>query len=455
MREIDNELLIGLYVEQEMSLRRIEKEFNLPKGRAKKLLINYEVPVRTRKQQCNTPNHKARQQDVDYIANQIIAAEKSWQDPKIRAKKIAGIIEANERPEVKEKKRTAALNALRNPLYCLEIRNASRQYWSIPENHERHSLTMREVAKRPDYQEAVSMGLREYWAKPGKRAQRALVSAAIWLRPGMREQIRRSLIRNWDERLRLQSILWGFDKKLPAFSKEEEADFFKMVVKGNNKARYEFFCRNMGLAEKLSWRIWQNIAIIFPDYQEMDIDLEVIKQEAYVALGRAIKEYDPKHFGTAFSSLAYISVPQKIIKALHDYGRLVRVPIKAVGIYNGETLRSPLYVDGVKLDDETEAVEDGFSFFLPEEQMKQPHLRKQDGDDFFALDKEEVLRLIRKRVPRLPERKLHILELRMDGLTYQEIGIIERISRERVRQILKEIMARASVVIKELAATLR
>jgi len=288
----------------------------------------------------------------------------------------------------------------------------------------------------------------------GKTRQKSAKGACFrrhMLRPGMREQIRRSLIRNWDERLRLQSILWGFDKKLPAFSKEEEADFFKMVVKGNNKARYEFFCRNMGLAEKLSWRIWQNIAIIFPDYQEMDIDLEVIKQEAYVALGRAIKEYDPKHFGTAFSSLAYISVPQKIIKALHDYGRLVRVPIKAVGIYNGEVLRNAFYIDGMEPKGDEENSSDGFSVFHAEKFLHQP---KMPRDDIFALDnfnsQEDIIKFVKERVPNLSKREVDIIRLRMDGLTYREIGSIMRISYERVRQILQAVTVRANIIIKEL-----
>jgi len=393
---------------------------------------------------------KNRWQDISYIVEQKLFTEASWQDPEIRTKRIFGIIEANKRPEIIERKRAAALKALQNPLYCSKIRNASREYRANPESRTRHSVIMREVAKRPEYREAISMGLKKYWEKPGKKEQRALISAAIWTRPGMREQISASLVRSWDERLRIKSILWGFDNKLPAFSKEEEAEFIKMVKQGNYKARYKFFCCNMGLAEKLAWRIWQNIAMIFPDYEEMDVDLEVVKQEAYAALSETIEKYDPERFGTKFSTLAYISVPHKIIRALHNYGRLVRVPIHAVGVYDGDTLRNAFYVDSIEpeSDDNKKNYSDGFSVFHTEELLHQPKMLE---NNIFSFDSEDdIIEFIREKVPKLSKREEGILRLRIDGMTLKEIGLIIRVSKQRVQQIIAKVAAQASVVIKEI-----
>lgn len=509
MHEIDNDLLRDLYLVEEMSMRKIAVQLGLPKNSIKKLLVNYAIPIRTRVEQFNTAKHKAHQQkiaqevsanpqerkrrsqrlkkkwaedtkwredilikrkdtwdndstlrqgasdrmkirwqDPNYVADQAIASEKSWQDPEIRARRTNGIIAANQRPEVVGRKRAGTQRAWQSLSYRLTIEKAVSDYWEDPENHKRHSLIMREVAKRDGYREAISNGLREYWVKPGKKEQRALVSAMIWQRPGMREQIRQSLIKNWDERLRIKSILWGFDKKLPALSKEEEAKFFAMVIRGDSKARYKFFCSNMGLAEKLAWRIWQNIGQIFPDYEEMDIDFEVVEQEAYLALGRAIQDYNPTR--GSFSTLAYISVPQDVIKALHDIGRLVRVPHNAVKIFDGNVLRNPFYVDSIRPNDDEDNFFDGFSIFQTEESQNEPYLRRENGADFFDTTIEDAIRLIKKKIPHLSKRDEDVLKLRIDGLTLEEIGLITRLSRERIRQIIAKIATQASVVIKEL-----
>lgn len=245
---INNGLLIGLYTVEELSLRQIEKQLGLVKGGAKKLLINCAVPIRTRKEQCNTARHKARQQKItqkasqspdgrkerskrlkekwadndwrdailqkrketwadpmlrlavsdrlvrcwqnrNYRARMREALRHSWEDPEIRRKRITAIKIAQNNPQAIERKRISSLANWQNEGYRELVQDSLRAYWSKSRNRKKRGLIMKDVWQIPEYRERVSLGLKKFWANQDKRKKRSDVSKEIWNRPAIRNRI--------------------------------------------------------------------------------------------------------------------------------------------------------------------------------------------------------------------------------------------------------------------------
>ena len=121
-----------------------------------------------------------------------------------------------------------------------------------------------------------------------------------------------------------------------------------------------------------------------------------------------------------------------------------------VGVYDGDTLRNAFYVDSIEpeSDDNKKNYSDGFSVFHTEELLHQPKMLE---NNIFSFDSEDdIIEFIREKVPKLSKREEGILRLRIDGMTLKEIGLIIRVSKQRVQQIIAKVAAQASVVIKEI-----
>lgn len=405
-----------------------------------------------------TERMKKRWEDPLYRLQMKRMSKESWQ--KTRAKRVKAI-KKSQTPIILEKKSIIMKKKWGDDSYKQEMKNKLIAYWSFPGVREHHSEVSRALWSNNDYRESVLLGVSSYWKLPGKREERAEISKDIWQRPGMRELIltrldqdrvnhsakmkewfshpenrakfKSSLMPYWNEYYRQKSVEWGLNKKLPPLSAEEAKDLFSLARAGDQRAKYKFLCSNMGIAQKLASRIWNNIRIFFPRWEEMDISFESICQEAYLALIQTIDKFEPER--GKFSTIAFISIPQMVLRSLNQTARLVRIPDNMV-FQEGDFLKQAIYVDGV-FNEEEERIDDGFSIFSPDTLYR-------DEDDFYSdIDKSRAFSVLSSRLG-LSEKEKAILLLRLEGFSYEQIGVAFGFTKQRSEQYISRIVAKAS-----------
>lgn len=249
----------------------------------------------------------------------------------------------------------------------------------------------------------------------------------------------------------MDAILKLFNQeKLVNLTQDEEKSIFKKI---NDKTRERIVYAHARLVVKICRK-----------YEGCGLDLEDLVSEGLTGLHRAIELFNPKK-GIKFSYYCSFWVKQRVIKALSNQGRLIRLPpgitwdflnilkyrasCEAKGRKNpsneetAKKLKIPLgrvrninnatrdfvYLDSPVKDYSQEDIM--FSSFIEDERAVLP---------FTSMAKENDLKVLSRCINKLNEREQLIIKNRF-GLgdesekTLQQLANRLKLSRERVRQI--------------------
>ena len=241
-------------------------------------------------------------------------------------------------------------------------------------------------------------------------------------------------------------------------SADEEKQLARAIARGDAAARDHMVRANLRLVVNIA-RGYANRGLPLPDLIE----------EGNLGLLRAVEGFDPK-VGTRFSTYASYWIKQSIKRALINSGKTIRIPAYMVELLSKwrratsrlmETLgRTPTQEEVARMlglarkklpiikkaihvhqaAPQTEQTDGGWSLgeIIRDENTKCPAE--------LLLD-EDTLRHVLQRVEQLDERASKILKLRFglgggEPMTLKEIGGVLGLTRERVRQIESETLAR-------------
>ena len=131
------------------------------------------------------------------------------------------------------------------------------------------------------------------------------------------------------------SELWIADMgSLPLLTVEEEKELFENIQKSWHQPREDIFppkqlpaaCMFVEKAICHNGRLVWSIATKYQSYLKPSIDFIDLLQEGMIGLMHAIKRYNPD-LGYKFSTYAVYWIKQKITRHIADYNRMVRVPV--------------------------------------------------------------------------------------------------------------------------------
>lgn len=239
--------------------------------------------------------------------------------------------------------------------------------------------------------------------------------------------------------------------KIPRITIDEEKKLAKEIAKGNQKALEKLVTSNLRFVVKLAH-----------DFKGQGLSLEELISEGNIGLMRAAEKFDPEK-GAKFSSYSAWWIKQKMRRAIHYYGKIMKVPVVSGKRINQirymrlklqeELGREPtnneiantlelskrtvlaLKLADVKicsLQDPIEAGESGeIADLVPDEKASLPSQKIENVEEYQRL---------KKLIKRLDYREQLILTLRygLDGnnpRTLEETSKQINRTRERVRQI--------------------
>ena len=263
------------------------------------------------------------------------------------------------------------------------------------------------------------------------------------------EKIEESEILVGDDTVRVYLKQMG---RVPLLSCEEEVEISKRILTGDKQAKQILITANLRLVISIAKR-----------YTSKGLPFEDILQEGNMGLMKAVDRFDINK-GYKFSTYATWWIRQSITRAIADQSRIIRVPVhvnealtairkfetrfianngispteeeisEALG-YSIEKVRNLKKVDQevISLEMPVGIVEDTDSrlmdFIADEEDL--------EGKIITKLDNEALHQII---VAKLTEREAKIIMLRyglLDGRprTLEEVGVVFKVTRERIRQI--------------------
>lgn len=246
-------------------------------------------------------------------------------------------------------------------------------------------------------------------------------------------------------------------RKIPVLSAQEERELAKKAHKGDEEARVKLIRSNLRLVVKIARK-----------YEKLGLPLADLIEEGNIGLIKALERFNPR-LGYRFSTYASWWIRQHIIRAIANQARTVRIPV-----YMGELLHKMRKVSeklihryGRKPTDKELSRE----LKIPIEKVQQLKLASQtiasldkpvseegeadfidllQDDEIEAVD--ELVNLFKKEeieelLSMVDERSREIIRKRFGldtGLprTLAEVARKFKITRERVRQIEKEALAK-------------
>ena len=103
-------------------------------------------------------------------------------------------------------------------------------------------------------------------------------------------------------------------RRIPQLSREEEQAFAARAAQGDQEARQHLIQANLRF-----------VILVAKRYRNRGVPLEDLVNEGNIGLIRAAERFDPDR-GVRFVSYAVWWIRQAILKAIHEDGRLIRVP---------------------------------------------------------------------------------------------------------------------------------
>jgi RNA polymerase primary sigma factor len=240
--------------------------------------------------------------------------------------------------------------------------------------------------------------------------------------------------------------------KTPLLTREEEINLAKGVQRGDSNARDKMIRANLKLVVKIA-----------NDYKGCGLDVDDMVAEGNIGLMKAVDRFDPG-YGAKFSTYAGWWIRQKILRALSNQTRTVRLPVHVVDKirklraaefeFEGRTGRPPsdheigkeTGLDRKQLRLVRESGQALLSLDAPEYDDGSGVTLHERIDDSFASNPFDTLsdEGLRNELPALldvldvRERDIIVKRYGLDGkrpLTLEEVGQHHHITRERIRQL--------------------
>lgn len=252
--------------------------------------------------------------------------------------------------------------------------------------------------------------------------------------------------------------------KIPLLSPSEEIRLSRLAKKGDSSARRKLIVSNLRLVVSIAKR-----------YIYYGLPLQDLIEEGNIGLMKAADRYDPER-GCKFSTYATWWIRQAVTRSLSNQGRTVRVPVyitdnvarykkmaeelyiksgrqpevdemaKALGLTEREVLKLQSFVDTVEPIDRMQSTDSDMMREIPE--SMEPTITNQ------ALEQFELDQQMSQLFGELNEREAAIIKFRYgldDGRahTLEETGKRFKLTRERIRQIEKDVMKRLRGFVKD------
>lgn len=252
--------------------------------------------------------------------------------------------------------------------------------------------------------------------------------------------------------------------KIPLLSSQDEKRLSNRAREGDGEARRRLIVSNLRL-----------VVSIAKKYLYFGLPLLDLIEEGNIGLMKAVERYDPDR-GCKFSTYATWWIRQAVTRALSNYGRTVRIPVyvtdniarykktadelyiktgkrpdaeeiaESMGIKVKEAEKLRAFVDDVSPLERIDSTDDDNGRGIPE--GIEP--RKQDQ----AIVQFELNQEMEELMKELSERESKIVRFRYgltDGRahTLEETGRQFNLTRERIRQIEKDVMRKLGNYVKE------
>lgn len=243
--------------------------------------------------------------------------------------------------------------------------------------------------------------------------------------------------------------------KIPLLNKFQEVELAKSSTEGNKEATNKFIESNLRL-----------VVSIAKEYTNKGLEIEDLIQEGNIGLINAVEKFDYLK-GYKFSTYATWWIKRSITRAIANQGRIIRLPVyviesitklnresKAYEREVGKVIPFEILVKKVgmpikKVENFLEINQDIISLETPTGGRMFGDFIKDPKNQYEQINKNILNELLNDILSKLNERDRKILILRygLDGegiRTLEQIGHKLNVTRERVRQLEKNLLKRVS-----------